>query len=102
MCNAADVTELPFVLEGELIGTAIAVLGAAYLAFGGKNDGGATVYGDFLSVIAVLAYVMYFVLGRRVRGFVPIFTYMLLVTGGEHMRQSRAKMPSISCLPLYT
>ena len=66
---------------GELIGTAIAVFGAAYLAFGGENDGGATVYGDVLSGIAVLAFTMYFVLGRRVRSFVPIFTYMLIVTG---------------------
>ena len=70
-------------LAGELVGTAIAVSGAAVLAFGGQSDGGASLYGDALSSAAVLAYIMYFILGRRVRGFVPVITYMLVMTGAH-------------------
>ena len=55
--------------------------GAVVLAFGGQKDSGASLYGDALTTIALVAYIMYFVIGRRLRGWVPLMTYMMLLSG---------------------
>lgn len=51
-------------------------------------------FGDMLSVVAVLAYTMYFVLGRHVRSYVPVFTYMMVVTGAPMVD---VLMPLLAC-----
>ncbi|KAK9812004.1 hypothetical protein WJX73_007954 [Symbiochloris irregularis] len=66
---------------GELAGAGVALIGAAVMAFGGQNDGGATLLGDIISFVALFAYISYFIIGRLARGSVPLAVYMLIMTG---------------------
>lgn len=65
--------------RGFLLGAGGAVLGLGLMA--GEDDVAVTLYGDALAVVAGMLSATYLLLGRRVRGRVPLPTYATFVTG---------------------
>ncbi|KAK9786679.1 hypothetical protein WJX73_009946 [Symbiochloris irregularis] len=66
--------------RGELVGTALGTAGAFVLAFAGQSDRGAGLIGDGMCAVAVLGFVAYFSIGKRLSTWVPLFAYMFLIT----------------------
>ncbi|KAL6775781.1 hypothetical protein ACKKBG_A18460 [Auxenochlorella protothecoides x Auxenochlorella symbiontica] len=70
---------------GELGGTALGTAGAALLALssahsGAAGPGAASWRGDLAALAAAALFVAYLSIGRRLRAWMPIFTYSTLVT----------------------
>ncbi|HUS27835.1 MAG TPA: DMT family transporter [Kofleriaceae bacterium] len=64
------------VTRREVMGIAIAAVGCAVLAGGDWQSGGDALIGDVLALIGAASAAAYLVVGRRLRGSVPLFPYL--------------------------
>lgn len=62
------------------IGALVGFAGAAVVVGGGGEEAGVSLYGDFLAFIGAVTVVGYLVIGRMVRGWMPLFLYAFPVT----------------------
>ena len=65
---------------GELLGTALAGLGAVLLAAGAGSDQGVTLVGDCVCLLSACLFLVYMAIGRRLRSWMPLFVYIFPVT----------------------
>ena len=65
---------------GEIGGTLLGTCGALVLTLGGRSDRGVTLIGDMVCVLSTFCFLGYFTIGRHLRSWVPLFTYMFLIT----------------------
>ncbi|MBI4336573.1 MAG: DMT family transporter [Chloroflexi bacterium] len=64
-----------------LLGGGLAVAGAAVIGYGDFRLGRQELYGDGLALLGMVAISAYLVLGRRLRGEVPVLAYVAPVSG---------------------
>jgi drug/metabolite transporter (DMT)-like permease len=62
-------------------GMLIAVAGAAWIGWGDFTLGGTALFGDALALAAALLAAAYYIVGRSLRAFVDIWSYVLVVYG---------------------
>ena len=61
-------------------GTLLGTCGALVLTVWGRTDQGVTLIGDLACGASMIGFICYFSIGRHLRSWVPLFTYMLLIT----------------------
>ena len=79
LLSAAFLGEHP--RRGEWIGMLIAVGGAAWIGWGDFTLGGTALFGDALALAAALLAATYYIVGRSLRAYVDLWTYVLVVYG---------------------
>jgi drug/metabolite transporter (DMT)-like permease len=79
LLSAAFLAENP--RRGEWTGMLIAVAGAAWIGWGDFTLGGTALFGDALALAAALLAAIYYIVGRSLRAYVDIWTYVLVVYG---------------------
>ena len=62
------------------VGALVGFVGAAVVVGGGGEEAGVSLYGDFLAFLGAVTVVGYLVIGRMVRGWMPLFLYAFPVT----------------------
>jgi drug/metabolite transporter (DMT)-like permease len=62
------------------VGALVGFVGAAVVVGGGGEEAGVSLYGDFLAFLGAETVVGYLVIGRMVRGWMPLFLYAFPVT----------------------
>ena len=62
------------------VGALVGFVGAAVVVGGGGEEAGVNLYGDFLAFLGAVTVVGYLVIGRMVRGWMPLFLYAFPVT----------------------
>ena len=62
------------------VGALVGFVGAAVVVGGGGEEAGVRLYGDFLAFLGAVTVVGYLVIGRMVRGWMPLFLYAFPVT----------------------
>jgi drug/metabolite transporter (DMT)-like permease len=67
--------------RGEWVGMMIAVAGAAWIGWGDFTLGGTALFGDALALTAALLAAIYYIVGRSLRAYVDLWTYVLVVYG---------------------
>lgn len=55
--------------------------GALVLSIGGRNDKEVSMLADAGAVLALLAFIVYFSIGKRLCSWAPLFAYMFVITG---------------------
>ena len=61
-------------------GAIVGFAGATIVILGGANESGVSIFGDLMAFIGAITVVGYLVIGRMVRGWMPLFLYALPVT----------------------
>lgn len=64
----------------QTVGAVTGFIGASVVILGGGSEAGVTIYGDTLAFIGAVTVVGYLVIGRMVRGWMPLFLYAFPVT----------------------
>ncbi|HJO41957.1 MAG TPA: DMT family transporter [Candidatus Thalassarchaeaceae archaeon] len=64
----------------QTVGAVTGFIGASVVILGGGGEAGVTIYGDTLAFIGAVTVVGYLVIGRMVRGWMPLFLYAFPVT----------------------
>ena len=111
--KCANTHTLLTLLAGELGGTALAGVGAIFLAAGSGSNKGVTLEGDCVCLLSACLFLSYMAIGRRLRAWMPLFVYIFPVTlvriftviggcsnrgnKGEKVQKSQKESPS-GCL----
>lgn len=88
----------------EIAGIAIAAAGCAVLAGGDWQAGGDALIGDLLALVGAASAAAYLVLGRRLRGHVPLMPYLGTVNGIAALALAAASFAtgaSLAALPSH-
>ena len=67
--------------RGELVGTAVSVVGGAVLVSDARDDRTVTLVGDLCALAGAVFFAAYLTLGQSVRSWCPLFLYVLVVNG---------------------